>query len=243
VTLTVGSGPFGHQPGGRFNFDPPDDVRYLEDSPRWMRAKLNGETVADSKRTKLLHEHGTLPHLLFPEEDVRLDLVPDEAVTRRDHVPGLVELDWHAMDEWLEEDEPAFGHPRDPYHRIDVRKTSRNVRVSVNGEVVAESGRALAVFEAALPTRWYIPREDVRMDLLSNAELRTTCAYKGHARHLSLPGEENIAWTYDEPEPEVAPIAGHISFYNERVDIEVDGEPQERPVSPFSRPRWWESPP
>jgi uncharacterized protein (DUF427 family) len=235
VTLTVGSGPFGQRPGGRFNFDPPESVSYLEDSPRWMRAKLNGETVADSKRTKLLHESGTLPHLLFPEDDVRLDLLPDEAVTRRDNAPGLVELDWHAMDEWLEEEETAFGHPRDPYHRIDIRQTSRRVRVSVNGEALAESTRPLALFEASLPTRWYFPPEDVRMDLLTNGELKTTCAYKGHARHFDFADEDSIAWTYDEPEREVAPIAGHIAFYNERVDLEVDGEPQERPITPFSR--------
>jgi uncharacterized protein (DUF427 family) len=235
VTLTVGSGPFGHRPGGRFNFDPPDPVRYLEDSPRWMRARLNGETVADSKRTKLLHESGTLPHLLFPEEDVRLDLVPNEAVLRRGDPPGLVELEWHAMDEWLEEEEPAFGHPRDPYHRIDVRRTSRQVRVSLDGQVLAESNRPLALFEAALPTRWYFPREDVRMDLLSEGELRTTCAYKGHARHLDFGDDDAIAWIYDQAEREVAPIAGHVAFYNERVDLEVDGEPQERPATPFSR--------
>jgi uncharacterized protein (DUF427 family) len=235
VTLTVGSGPFGHRPGGRFNFDPPEGVRYLEDSPRWMRARLNGETVADSRRTKLLHESGTLPHLLFPEEDVRLDLIPEEAIVRRDSVPGLVELDWGAMDEWLEEDEPAFGHPRDPYHRIDVRRTSRRVRVSLNGQILAESSRPFALFEAALPTRWYFPREDVRMDLLSEGDLRTTCAYKGHAKHFDFGDEDSVGWTYDDPEREVAPIAGHIAFYNERVDLEVDGEPQERPITPFSR--------
>ncbi len=234
MTLTVGAGPFGHRPAGRFNFDPPEDVRYVEPSPRWMRARLNGETVADSKRTRLLHEHGTLPHLLFPREDIRLDLIPAEAL--REHgVDGYVEIDWDAMDEWLEEDEVAFGHPRDPFHRIDVRATSRHVKVAVGGQTLAESTRAIALFEASLPTRWYFPPEDVRTDLLEDGDLRTTCAYKGHARHLSYGDEENIAWTYDEAEREVAPVAGRIAFYDERVDLEVDGEPQERPVTPFSR--------
>jgi uncharacterized protein (DUF427 family) len=239
VTLTVGSGPFGQRPAGRFNFELPDGVvRYLEESPRWMRARLGGETVADSRRTKLLHEAGSLPHLLFPEDDVRLDLVPGEALRRRDEpeLAGLVELDWHAMDEWLEEDEMAFGHPRDPFHRIDVRATSRHVRVSLNGETLADSTRTLALFETSLPTRWYFPKEDVRMDLLERSELVTTCAYKGHAQHLSLAGEPNLAWTYDEAEREVAPITSRIAFYDERVDVELDGEPQERPVTPFSRP-------
>jgi uncharacterized protein (DUF427 family) len=239
VTLTIGSGPFGQRPAGRFNFELPDGVvRYLEESPRWMRARIGGETVADSRRTKLLHEAGSLPHLLFPEDDVRLDLIPEEAVRRRDlpELKGLVELDWRAMDEWLEEEEVAFGHPRDPYHRIDVRATSRHVRVSLDRETLADSTRAVALFEASLPPRWYVPPEDVRMDLLERSELVTTCAYKGHAQHLSLAGEPNLAWIYEDPQREVAPIAGRVAFYNERVDIELDGEPQERPVTPFSRP-------
>jgi uncharacterized protein (DUF427 family) len=240
VTLTVGRGPFGQHPGGRFNFEVPDlTVRYLEDSPRWMRARLAGETVADSRRTKLLHEAGRLPFLLFPEDDVRLDLVPEEAVRRWDDAPelaGLVHLDWQSMDEWLEEDELAFGHVRDPYHRLDVRETSRRVRISVNGETVADSTRTVALFETSLPTRWYFPPEDVRMDLLERSGAVTTCAYKGHAPHLSLPGEPNIAWTYDEPSREVGPIAGRICFYDEWVDVEIDGDPQERPVTRFNRP-------
>jgi uncharacterized protein (DUF427 family) len=240
VTLTVGSGPFGQRPGGQFNFEVPDvTARYLEDSPRWMRARFGGEIVADSRRTKLLHESGGLPFLLFPEDDVRLDLVPERALRRWDDEPelaGLVHLDWDAMDEWLEEDEVAFGHPRDPYHRIDVRATSRHVRVSLSGRTLAESDRTLAMFETSLPTRWYFPQEDVRMDLLERSGAVTTCAYKGHAQHLSLAGEPNIAWTYDQAEPEVQAIAGRVCFYDEWVDVEIDGERQERPTTRFKRP-------
>lgn len=239
MALTVERGPFGKQPAGHFNFEVPDGtIRYLEDWPRWMRAKLGGEVVADSKRSKLLHETGSLALVLFPEEDVRLDVVPEEAVRRWDDVPelaGYVHLDWHAMDEWLEEDEVAFGHVRDPFHRIDVRETSRHVKVSVNGEVVADSTRALAMFETSLPTRWYFPPDDVRMDLLERSGVETICAYKGRAQHLSLSDEPNLAWTYDEAEREVGPIAGRIAFYDEWVDVELDGEPQERPVTRFKR--------
>jgi uncharacterized protein (DUF427 family) len=240
MTLTIGSGPFGQRPGGHFNFDVPDvTVRYLEDSPRWMRARLGGETVADSRRTKLLHEAGRLPLLLFPDEDVRLDLLPEGAVRRPDDEPelaGLVHLDWHAMDQWLEEDEVAFGHVRDPYHRIDTRHSSRHVRVSLNGETLADSTRTVAMFETSLPTRWYFPPEDVRMDMLERSGRVTTCAYKGHAPHFSLPDEPNIAWTYDEASPEVAPIEGLVCFYDEWVDVEIDCEPQERPITRFKRP-------
>ena len=239
MALTVERGPFGKRPAGHFNFKVPDGtVRYLEDWPRWMRAKLGGEVVADSKRAKLLHETGSLALVLFPEEDVRLDLIPDDAIRRWDGVSdlaGLVHIEWRAMDEWLEEDEVAFGHVRDPFHRIDVRPTSRHAKVSVNGETVAESTRTVALFETSLPTRWYFPPEDVRMDLLERSGVVTTCAYKGQAQHLSLADEKNIAWTYDEPEPEVAPIGGRVAFYDEWVDVELDGEPQERPVTRFKR--------
>ena len=233
MTLTVGRGPFGHFPGGRFNFQAPESVSYLEDFPRWMRARLDGETVADSKRAKLLHESGRLPLLLFPEDDVRLDLVPAEAI-RRPGPEGLIELDWHAMDEWLEEDEVAFGHVRDPYHRLDVRASSRHVRVSLRGHTLAESSRTVALFETSLPTRWYFPPEDVRMDLLDAGGQETVCAYKGHAAHLSFGEDRDVAWTYLDPEREVAPIAGRIAFYDERVDLELDGEQQPRPRTP-----WW----
>lgn len=230
MTLTIGTGPFGQSPAGRFNFSPPEEVSYLEDWPRWMRARLGGETVADSRRAKLLHRSDALPVLLFPESDVRLELVPNAAVTRHE---DLVELDWQAMDEWLEEDEVAFGHVRDPFHRLDARPTSRHVRVSLNGEVLAESGRTVALFETGLPTRWYFPPEDVREDLLRPSGTRTVCAYKGHARTFSAAGADDVAWTYDEPEHEFPSIRGRVAFYNEVVDVELDGEPQERPRTRF----------
>jgi uncharacterized protein (DUF427 family) len=239
MTLTVGRGPFGQTPAGSFNFELPDGViRYVEDWPRWMRARVKGEVVVDSRRAKLLHETGRLPLLLFPEDDVRLDLVPGTAIKRWEEVEeldGFVHVDWKAMDEWLEEDEVAFGHVRDPFRRLDARHTSRHVRVSLAGESVADSTRTVALFETGLPVRWYFPSEDVRMDLLERSGVVTTCAYKGYAEHLSLEGEPNIAWTYDEPEREVAPIEGRIAFYDEWVDVEVDGEPQERPTTPFKR--------
>jgi uncharacterized protein (DUF427 family) len=213
---------------------------HVEDSPRWWRARLRGEVAVESKRARLLYEAGRLPRLFFPEDDVRFDLVPGTSIERLEDVPeldGFVHVDWKAMDAWLEEDEVAFGHVRDPYHRLDVRHTSRHVRVLVDGETVADSTRTVALFETGLPTRWYFPPEDVRMDLLERSGVVTTCAYKGYAPHFSLEGEPNIAWTYDDAQREVAPIEGRICFYDEWVDVEVDGEPQERPVTPFKRLR------
>jgi uncharacterized protein (DUF427 family) len=188
--------------------------------------------VADSRRTKLLYEEGqVLPRHVFPEEDVRLDLLPPEATTRHD---GLVEIAWDAADEWLEEAEELLGHARDPFHRIDARRTSRHIRVSIGGEIVADTRRAVALFETGLPTRWYIPRDDVLVELGRSDGHRTTCAYKGHATHWDAAGEPAIAWSYELPLNDAIPVRSMIAFYNERADIEVDGEREERPRTQWS---------
>jgi uncharacterized protein (DUF427 family) len=191
--------------------------------------------VADSRRTKLLYEADgpPFPVHVFPEEDVRLDLLPAEAITRHD--AGLIEIDFGAPDEWLEEDEPLIGHARDPFHRIDSRRTSRHIVVRIGGEIVADTTRAVALFETGLPTRWYIAREDVLAELARNDSHRTTCAYKGNATHWDVAGERAIAWSYELPLNDAVPVRSMISFYNERVDIEVDGELEERPTTPWSR--------
>jgi uncharacterized protein (DUF427 family) len=184
--------------------------------------------VADSRRTKLLYEPPkVIPVHVFPEEDVRLDLLPEEAVTRRDD--ALVEVAWDAADEWFEEDEPLLGHARDPFHRIDALRTSRHIRVSLSNRLLAETTRAVALFETRLPTRWYIPRDDVLADLRRNKEHRTTCAYKGHATHWDVGDERALAWSYELPLNDALPVISMICFYNERVDIEVDGERLPRP--------------
>jgi uncharacterized protein (DUF427 family) len=188
--------------------------------------------VADSRRTKLLYEPDRLPVHVFPEDDVRLDVLPPEAVTR--HPDGLIEIDWQAPDEWLEEDEPLMGHARDPYHRIDCRRTSRHITVQVGGETVADTRRAVALFETGLPTRWYIPRDDISAELERNDGHRTTCAYKGHATHWDVGGEQAIAWSYELPLNDAIPVRSMIAFYNERVDIEIDGEREEQPRTQWS---------
>jgi uncharacterized protein (DUF427 family) len=232
VSLTLGTGPFGSSSAGSFNFDRPDGtVEYLERSPRWIRGRLGGETVVDSRDVRMLHQTNKLPVWLFPEEDVRLDLLPDEAVSRSH---GLVRIEFGALDEWLEEDEPQPGHPRDPYHRIDVRNTSRHLTVRIGDEVVADTERAVVLFETGLPPRWYVPREDVRAEL-EPSDHRTACPYKGQAAHFTVAGEEAVAWSYAEPLREVEPIRDRIAFYDERVDLEIDGEAQERPDTPWSR--------
>jgi len=148
---------------------------------------------------------------------------------------GYVQVDWGAVDRWLEEDEEVVGHPRDPFHRIDVRESSRHVVVALDGEVVAESRRPTLLFETGLPVRYYLPREDVRLDQLEAAsDKRTTCAYKGHASYFGTDAHPDIAWTYLEPLPDAEQIRGLIAFFNERADITVDGELQGRPTTQWS---------
>jgi uncharacterized protein (DUF427 family) len=148
---------------------------------------------------------------------------------------GYVELDFRAFDAWYEEDELNVGHPRDPFHRIDVVPSSRHVRVERDGEVLAESSRPYLLFEPPLPVRYYVPPDDVALDLLEPSRTRTTCAYKGHtSSYWALDGRD-VAWSYAEPLREVADVAGLIAFFNERVDIAVDGAPLARPQTPWSR--------
>jgi uncharacterized protein (DUF427 family) len=145
----------------------------------------------------------------------------------------LVRLDWDAMSEWFEEDEPVYTHPRDPYTRVDILASSRRVRVEVDGVTVADSDRPHILFETGLPPRYYLPLTDVRMDLLRPSDTQTHCPYKGTAAYWSLDTgtavHDDVVWIYRTPLPESQKIAGLACFYNERVDVSVDGERQHRP--------------
>jgi uncharacterized protein (DUF427 family) len=151
---------------------------------------------------------------------------------------GHIAFYWNAVDAWYEEDEEVFVHPRDPYTRVDTARSSRKVRVEVEGTVIAETNRPVLLFETGLPRRYYIPKLDVRMDLLEPTETVTRCPYKGDARYWSLKvGDKtypDFVWSYPRPIPEVPKIENLLCFYNEKVDLYVDGVRQERPVSPFS---------
>ena len=148
---------------------------------------------------------------------------------------GYLIVDFDGFDEWFEEDERNVGHPRDPFHRIDIVHGSRHVVVTVAGEVVADSRAPALLFEPPIPPRYYLPREDVRMDLLAPSDKRTFCAYKGEASYLSHEGEPDVAWYYPAPLREAAEVTDRIAFFNERVDIDVDGSRLERPVTPWSK--------
>jgi uncharacterized protein (DUF427 family) len=148
---------------------------------------------------------------------------------------GYTILDFDAFDAWYEEDEPNIGHPRDPFHRIEIVHSSRQVRVEVDGAVIGESSDPYLLFEPPLPVRYYLPREDVRTDLLAPSEKATVCAYKGQAAYWSLEANDNIGWSYPEPLREAIEITGRLAFFNEQVDLVVDGTLLARPVTPWSR--------
>jgi uncharacterized protein (DUF427 family) len=274
MALTVGTGPFGKQSNGTFNFEvkaPRGHVLYFEDSPKRVRAIFNGETVVDSRQAKLMHETGHLPVYYFPEEDVRGDLL--EPTDHMTHCPfkgdasywsvrvgdrvaenavwgypepvdsapplaGYIAFYHAAMDKWLEEEEEIDGHPKDPYHRIDVLNSSRHIKVSVNGEVVAETTRPKILFETGLPPRYYMPSEDVREELLVPSDSSSVCPYKGIASYWSVDanGEtvEDLVWSYPEARRDAQKVEGLLCFFNERVDLEVDGDKLERPKTPWS---------
>ncbi len=138
-----------------------------------------------------------------------------------------IRLDWDAMDAWFEEDEEVFTHVRDPYTRIDVLPSSRHVRIEVDGVTVAESTSARLLFETGLRTRYYLPKTHVRMDLLVPTETATHCPYKGEAEWWSVRvGDElhaDLAWSYPTPLPESQKVAGLVAFFDEKVDVYVDG--------------------
>jgi uncharacterized protein (DUF427 family) len=175
---------------------------------------------------------------------VRERVVPDaawaypEPIESASFLAGHVAFEADALDEWYAEDEQVFGHPRDPYHRIDVYRTTRRVRVLVDGECVADSVRARALFETGLPPRFYLPPADVRLDLLEPSSTKTRCPYKGSASYWhARVGDAlhaDLAWTYPAPQHDGEPIRDLIAFFNERVDLEVGGARQERPQTQWS---------
>lgn len=150
---------------------------------------------------------------------------------------GLVILDFGAFDAWYEEDELNVGHPRDPFHRIDVLPSSRRVRLELDGHLLAESSRPALLFESMLPTRFYLPRADVAADLIPS-QTRTWCAYKGQARYFSasVGGRlvPDIAWCYEDPQHDASRVRDMIAFFDERIDVVLDGERRARPVTPWS---------
>ena len=154
-------------------------------------------------------------------------------------VKGYIAFYWDQMDAWYEEDEQVFAHARDPYKRVDILISSRHVRVVLGGETIADTHHPRLLLETGLTTRYYIPEQDIRMELLEATETTTRCPYKGKASYWSARAGgrifKDIVWCYREPLPACSPIDGLLSFFNERVDaIYVDDELMPKPITPWS---------
>jgi uncharacterized protein (DUF427 family) len=211
---------------------------------RWVRGMRDGDTIVDSRRTVLVWEPGKkVPIYAFPAEDVSLGSLDAASLGVRGFddpdLAGYVTVGWDALEHWYEEDEEVFVHPRDPFVRVDALRSTRKVRVERDGHLLAESDAPILVFETGLPTRYYLPESDVHTSLLGDSDLQTGCPYKGFAsyRDVELDGRRhpNLFWYYRAPFDEVAQVEGHLAPYNERVDVIVDGQLQERPDGPLGR--------
>ena len=199
-----------------------DGVR-VERCPKRIRAVAGGLTVIDSIAARYVWLDRPYPTYFFPPDDVHADY---RHLADAEH-DGLLAFRWAEMDHWFEEDEEVYVHTRDPHTRVDILPSSRAVRVEIDGVVVAATDHPTLLFETGLPVRYYFAKTDVRLDLLVPSERVTTCPYKGFARYWSVRiGDSvhpDIAWGYDTPLPESLRIAGLVAFYNERVDLVVDG--------------------
>jgi uncharacterized protein (DUF427 family) len=244
-------------------------VDHIEPVPRRIRAVLADEFVLDTTRALYVWEWEGYPQYYIPVADVNPKFLIDEQHTQRlrrgtvqryglrvgevsrpacarlyneDAVTGLagtVRFDWDALDAWYEEDEQIFVHPRSPYSRADALRSSRSVRVELEGVILAESSAPVMVFETGLPTRYYLDRLDVYFDHLVHTDTVTACPYKGRTSdywsvRIGDVIHRDLAWSYDFPTRQLAPIAGMIAFYNERVDTILDGTLLDRPKTPFS---------
>src|SRR5215207_443916 len=244
-------------------------VDRVEPVPRRVRAMVGNEVVIDTSRALYVWEWPNYPQFYIPVEDVRAGVLVDEDHVQKlkrgtarlqglrvgdIHRPeaarrygdgavtglsGTVRFEWSALDAWYEEDEEVFGHPRNPYTRVDALRSTRHVRVEPDGLVLADSSSTVMVFETGLPTRYYFNRTEVDFSHLEWSDTVTACPYKGKTTgYWSVRSgqvvHEDLAWTYDFTTAALEPIAGLIAFYNEKVDLTIDGKPLTRPVTHFS---------
>jgi uncharacterized protein (DUF427 family) len=241
---------------------------HVEPVPRRIRGMLGGEVVLDTTGALYVWEWPNYPQYYIPVADVNPAVLVDEQHDQKLHLgtarryglrlkdisrpgsarlyggdaaaglAGTVRFDWDALDAWFEEDEEVFVHPRSPYTRVDALRSTRPVRVELDGVVLAESSSPVMVFETGLPTRYYLNRTEVNFEHLVPTDTVTACPYKGKTSgywsvRVGETVHPDLAWAYDFPTRQLLPITGLIAFYNEKVDITVDGQPLDRPVTHF----------
>ncbi|BDX30635.1 hypothetical protein TUM20985_11820 [Mycobacterium antarcticum] len=226
--------------GGQVLFDT-TAARYVWEVPYYPQYYIPLNDV----NTELLHDENHSQHVQFgPSRLYSIvggqDAKPAVRVFDADGdgpVAGLVRFEWSSV-QWFEEDELILGHPRNPYARVDALRSHRHVRVELDGALLADAHSPVLLFETGLPTRYYVDRTDVPFDHLVPSDTETLCPYKGTTTgywsvHVGGTVHEDLAWTYQYPLAPVAAIAGLIAFYNEKVDIFVDGLELPRPRTHF----------
>jgi uncharacterized protein (DUF427 family) len=224
MSLTTGTGPLSAHPAGRFTVPMPAQVTYIEPFRRRVRALRAGSTVIDSEQVLLVHRPGRPPTYAFPATDVQgLQTEPDVDAA------GYVRVDWSSVDCWFEEDEQVFGHPRNPYHRVDCLRSQRRLRVETAGLTLVDTTQTVAVYETALEPRLYVDPAHVRTDVLAPSATQTYCPYKGAATYWSArigdASLEDVAWSYEDPLPESVPLKHLLTFDEDRVVVHHDLPP------------------
>jgi uncharacterized protein (DUF427 family) len=220
---------------------PLSEAGFMQPCPRRIRAVRGGTTVIDTLSAFYVWEVPHYPTYYVPIDDVDPAIVALESTKSFESGPfaGLVHVGWKAVDSWFEEDEEVFGgHPRSPYARVDAIRSSRHIRVELDGVILAESAAPVLLFETGLPTRHYVQRTDVFFAHLERSDTVTYCPYKGMtsdywSARVGDALHRDIAWSYAYPNVAVAPIAGLVAFYDERVDTFLDGVPVTRPRTKF----------
>ncbi len=218
------------------------EAGFMQPCPRRIRARRGGKVVVDSVRALYVWEIPHYPAYYLPLDDVDAEVLalPTTETFESGPFAGLAHVAWHAVDAWFEEDEEVFGgHPRSPYARCDAIRSSRLIRVEIEGVVLAESNAPVLLFETGLPTRHYIQRTDVDFTHLEHTETQTYCPYKGTtsdywSARIGDALHEDIAWSYAYPSPQVLQVGGLVAFYDEKVDTFLDGVPVARPRTKFS---------
>jgi uncharacterized protein (DUF427 family) len=202
-------------------------------------ADVNREVLIDEQHPEHLRRGSAMRHGLRVGELERPGVAHVYGEDALEGLAGAVRFEWAALDAWFEEDERVFVHPRSPYTRVDALRSTRTLQVELDGVVLAESSCPVMVFETGLPTRYYLDRTAVSFEHLIATDTVTSCPYKGTTSgYWSVRiGEQlypDLAWAYDFPTRQLLPIAGLIAFYNEKVDLTLDGERLERPRTHFS---------
>ncbi|MCV7199299.1 DUF427 domain-containing protein [Mycobacterium angelicum] len=219
MSLVAGRGPLSSDPAGWFTPAIPDDVVYIEPHPRRIQAFRDGRLMIDTERALLVHRRNQPLSYVFPDGTVAgLPAEPEP------DAPGYVRVPWDAVDTWFEEGRKLVHYPPNPYHRVDCRPTKRRLRVSVGTTVLVDTDDTVIVFETALAPRLYVNPAHVRTDLLRRSDTESYCNYKGVATYWSatVTGNEDIAWSYDDPLPESFAIKGFLSFVTERVQVQSE---------------------